>query len=491
MFVLNKNEGYNMEQKNNINYVFFDDNAEHRTFAKNVEKHFGKAAKITFVIGKNSTSDASTSLPDGYNVVDFSEKSVRGLLSDSNSRFFFISRNADRNVHLAFSLMDIAKKLNITTEGISIYIAPNWENIEAFILNKQRSMLRHFDVKLINIPNLAAHTLSAKYKPVDNILFDADTCEAKEDFRVAVLGLNHITREAMFKIYTQGRFVNSKFVLDIYDVGAEAKSGGFKSKYPGFAKDADISFLDYDRFAEAEKALRDNLSKYKLVIADMGDDARNSAFAKDMQEKILEENLAGITVSVYISSPEEDILNGDLYPSIAVFGISESIYNPDAILLESYSRSGRYVNDYYNSTKSDPIKMRNWVGMSEFDRGSNISVADFNYSFIKLIGAGRFSEFGSSADFKKWLHDNPKKFDTLTRTEHLRWCAYLYANGWDCMPLDKDVMVENKNMKDKRHTCLVPFDELDKVSEMFNEDYKKYDADNVEIIYDIYKILNF
>ena len=58
------------------------------------------------------------------------------------------------------------------------------------------------------------------------------------------------------------------------------------------------------------------------------------------------------------------------------------------------------------------------------------------------------------------------------------------------MPLENQIMVENKNSKEKKHSCLVPFDELEKVSEMFNEDYKKYDADNVEIIYDIYKMLN-
>ena len=479
-----------MKEKQLINYVFFDDNPEHRTFAKNVEKYFGKDSKITFVIGKNSQVDNKSFLSLRYDVVDFSDRSLKKLLEDLNSRFFFISKNADRNVYLAFSLMETAKKFDIQTKDISIYIAPNWDNIEAFILDKQRRMLRHFDVKLINIANLAAHTLSEKYKPVDHIEIDTETCGAKEDFRVAVLGLNHITREAMFKIYTQGRFENSKFILDVYDVGSEAKSLAFKSKYPGFVRDVDINFYDYGRFIDAIDAVKLNLSKYKLLIVDMGDDTQNSAFAKDVQEKIIEGNLTDLTVAPYISSPAGEFFDSDLYPSIIVFGRLESIYNPDAIILESYFRSGRYVNDYYNSTKKDAVKMRNWIGMSEFDKGSNISVADFNYTFVNLIGKGVFSKFKSSEEFKKWLHDNPKKFEALSRTEHLRWSAYLYSNGWDCMPLENQIMVENKNSKEKKHSCLVPFDELEKVSEMFNEDYKKYDADNVEIIYEIYKMLN-
>ena len=479
-----------MKEKQLTNYVFFDDNPEHRTFAKNVDKYFTKDAKITFIISKNSQKGDTETLPARYDVMDFSDKTLKKLLEDKNSRFFFISKNADRNVYLAFSLMETAKKFDIQTKDISIYIAPNWDNIEAFILDKQRRMLRHFDVKLINIANLAAHTLSEKYKPVDHIEIDTETCGAKEDFRVAVLGLNHITREAMFKIYTQGRFENSKFILDVYDVGSEAKSLAFKSKYPGFVRDVDINFYDYGRFIDAIDAVKLNLSKYKLLIVDMGDDTQNSAFAKDVQEKIIEGNLTDLTVAPYISSPAGEFFDSDLYPSIIVFGRLESIYNPDAIILESYFRSGRYVNDYYNSTKKDAAKMRNWIGMSEFEKGSNISVADFNYTFVNLIGKGVFSKFKSSEEFKKWLHDNPKKFEALSRTEHLRWSAYLYSNGWDCMPLENQIMVENKNSKEKKHSCLVPFDELEKVSEMFNEDYKKYDADNVEIIYEIYKMLN-
>lgn len=479
-----------MKEKQLTNYVFFDDNPEHRTFAKNVDKYFTKDAKITFIISKNSQKGDTETLPARYDVMDFSDKTLKKLLEDKNSRFFFISKNADRNVYLAFSLMESAKKLNIQTKNISIYIAPNWDNIEAFILDKQRRMLRHFDVKLINIANLAAHTLSEKYKPVDHIEIDTETCGAKEDFRVAVLGLNHITREAMFKIYTQGRFENSKFVLDVYDVGSEAKSATFKSKYPGFFKDANVNLYNYGRFVDAIDAIRANLHKYKLLIVDIGDDSQNYSFIKDVQEKIIEDSLADVTVAVYLSSPSDELLDLDLYPSIIVFGSLESIYNPDAIILESYFRSGRFVNDYYNSTKKDAVKMRNWIGMSEFDKGSNISVADFNYTFVNLIGKGVFSKFKSSEEFKKWLHDNPKKFETLVKTEHLRWSAYLYSNGWDVMPLESDIMVENKNSIEKKHSCLVPFDELEKVSEMFNEDYKKYDADNVEIIYEIYKMLN-
>ena len=134
--------------------------------------------------------------------------------------------------------------------------------------------------------------------------------------------------------------------------------------------------------------------------------------------------------------------------------------------------------------------MKNWLAMSEFEKGSNVSVADFNSTFIKLIGRENFARIKNSEDFKAYLRGRPKLYANLSRIEHLRWCAYLYSSGWDVLPLNGEILAENKDAERKLHACLVPFDELGKISEAFNEDYKKYDSDNVDIIFDIYKTLH-
>jgi len=67
----------------------------------------------------------------------------------------------------------------------------------------------------------------------------------------------------------------------------------------------------------------------------------------------------------------------------------------------------------------------------------------------------------------------PERFDTLLekliRSEHNRWSAYHYLNGWKYSPI--------KSKEKKEHNCLIPLDKFDK-AEL-----------KLSIIYDIYSIL--
>ncbi len=473
------------------NYIFSEYVSEHDMLAKDIISRFGSDANIVFMDLSN-LEDKNNKIEVSYKYQDikFSDKALKKFLANPNTHFFFLSKNADHNVSLAFKLMEKIKELKLPTTQVSIFVYPNWENIESFVVGKQRDMSSHFDIKYVNLIDLYANAFWKKYKPVDFVKFNAETCEAEEDFKMAIVGFNKVTRGAMFKIYTQARFEKSEFGLDVYDVSASAKGESFKKRFPGFAKDITLNFIDLNKFLEAESVIVGNLSKYKLLIVDFGDDLKNCEFLRNIQTVILENDLFDVTVASFVKYPDSDLMDSELYPNILLFGQSETIYNSESIILESFIKSGKLVNDYYNSTKKDSMKIKNWIGMSNFEKGSNISVGDFNYTFVKLIGRENFAKFNSTQDFEQWLLENPKKFDVLARTEHLRWNAYLFSNGWDVMPLESEIMPFNKDESKKLHTCLVPFDELDAVSAMFNEDYKKYDADNVKIVYDIFKLLN-
>ncbi len=474
-----------------VNYVFFECITEHEILAKNIiSRHSGESSIIFMTLPDSKVSEKQKKLPSNFSIVEYSDKVLTKLIKGGNSHFFFLSKNADRNVSLAFELMGKVKTLGLSTKDVSIFIYPNWENIESFVSDRQRDLSAHFNVKYINLVDLCANAFLERYKPVDYMKFNSDTCEALEDFNMAIVGFNPVTMGTMFKVYTQARFEKSHFNLDIYDIVASAKCRDFTKRYWGFCKDAKVSFIDIAKCSEVKNALKKNLSKYKLLIVDFDDDEMNSEILKELQESIFEQNLTEITVASFIRNPTSELLDSDRYPSLLIFGQNETIYNLDAIVYENYIKSGKLVNDYYNSTKSDPLKVKNWLGMTNFEKGSNISVADFNYTFVKLIGRDIFSKFKSSDEFKKWLHSDSKKCEVLSRTEHLRWNAYLYSNGWDVLPLEGEVMAQNKDEARKLHTCLVDFDDLDAVSKMFNEDYKKYDTDNVELVYEIFYVLN-
>lgn len=476
-------------------YIFFDNNFEHRTLAEDVYKTTKGDFKIIFV-GTNGSFDSpewgefSAKVKPEIVIsndvlMSLSEKDLKKFFDSGKSNFFFISKNADRNVSLSFMVMQAAKKLNINFDDFSMFIAPNWEDVEKFLHQRQQEIARNFDIKLVNPSRLAAYTLSKQFHPVDHIDFDSDTFVAKSDFKVAVIGFSLYSRDAMFIAYQQGRFEGSKFIVDLYDVSAKLKYNALKEKFIGFIRDVEFNAIDIPSYKELDAI---DFSKYDIVIVDHATPKDRVVFSKNLQEKFIGAMNENTTIAPFVDDASFENLEN--CPNVIPFGSVDSIYCVDSIIADSFTKGGRFVNDYYNSTKQDSLKIKNWIGLSDFERGSNVSVADFNYSFLRIIGRSVFKNFKTSVDYKKWLRDNPKKFDTLARIEHLRWCAYLYSNGWNTMPISDEVMIENKDNEKKLHTCLVSFDELNKVSEMFREDYIKYDCDNVDIVFDIFNTLN-
>ena len=101
----------------------------------------------------------------------------------------------------------------------------------------------------------------------------------------------------------------------------------------------------------------------------------------------------------------------------------------------------------------------------------------------------------------KWP-PSPEVMENLSRTEHLRWCAFYLAMGYTPMGEAEfsrradmyrrgELKRIAKNTEDKTHACLVPWEELDALSQRENAvtggsvNYKAMDTDNVLAVPDI------
>ena len=72
----------------------------------------------------------------------------------------------------------------------------------------------------------------------------------------------------------------------------------------------------------------------------------------------------------------------------------------------------------------------------------------------------------------------------LARYEHRRWNAFHYARGWTVLPLEELTEEERehcvtKHPKEKRHACLVDWEELDALPQPEPGILKRYDYENV------------
>jgi hypothetical protein len=69
--------------------------------------------------------------------------------------------------------------------------------------------------------------------------------------------------------------------------------------------------------------------------------------------------------------------------------------------------------------------------------------------------------------------------EDLAKAEHRRWNAFHYVNGWTRKEkiAHGDQPRDNKN---KQHVCLVDWDELDRLSIIFHQDYKENDRSTLK-----------
>ena len=96
----------------------------------------------------------------------------------------------------------------------------------------------------------------------------------------------------------------------------------------------------------------------------------------------------------------------------------------------------------------------------------------------------------------------PEALENLAVTEHMRWCAFHYVMGFTCMSEEtwqaraqlylnetkakgSSSLRLGKDMKNRLHACLIPWEALDALSDRENAvtggqvDYKAMDRNNV------------
>jgi hypothetical protein len=152
------------------------------------------------------------------------------------------------------------------------------------------------------------------------------------------------------------------------------------------------------------------------------------------------------------------------------------------------------INHYYCG--EDQTAQEQWNACDYFSRMSCRASADYLKSLLTGLG---LLEKDSIDD---------ETMENLGITEHLRWCAFHYSMGYSCMGDDEwneradRFMKEkeetgkgstriSKNPGDMKHACLIPWDDLDSLSDKENRitgknvNYKQMDKDNVQVVWEM------
>ena len=182
-----------------------------------------------------------------------------------------------------------------------------------------------------------------------------------------------------------------------------------------------------------------------------------------------------------------------------------NIYKEEILSNDSLDRTAKIINQTY--CRNEKTTDENWAECPGFSRMSSRASADFMEAYLKMAGK-TFDDVKNG----KWDLD-PELLENMAKTEHLRWCAFQWANGYSVMPDEVWQARAEQYRKEKEaggqsriritkddqhglHGCLIPWDDLDELSRReaqvtgSDPDYKQRDRDNILAVSELVKALD-
>ena len=465
----------------------------------NVEKTYDKASRfggICLVLEGNR--DISFSL----------HKARLGMKNWRDKTYHIILMRGDKSMSDdAQTIAEYAKARGVAHANLHIYAlaSSEWERqrIEA-ITQESDSVGRKYPYAfhVISEVDLLIRRMIGKRPPFQcpGLGFDEHGVAAR-DFTVMILGFGEMGQRALLQLVMNGQFVGSNMRVIVVDRQINRIKEHFKLCYPSLCPDIGLSckidFRGYDVQEERFYKLLDENYAVDYVVVAMGGDEENKDIAMDIRLHYKRRGAKLPFIAVLERSGGLHSVRQD--EEVFIFGCRDEIFCESVIIHEEGNRLAKAVHMVYD--KNTP-----WHELDLFDQESNRAAADYIPAMLELAGLT-----AEEAKNMRSLAGVTEQAEVLAQTEHLRWMAFHAAMGYTVMSVEmmrkryeqydgerhtKDHLnFCRKDKKEKLHACLVPWEELDDVSEVYRElarlmgnesgqktDFKSYDRAIVENI---------
>ena len=426
----------------------------------------------------------------GADAARSSRKALARLRVSSRNKIEVFALDADGNENMAYAagLMKGLQQMEVDPKKTSITL-PGTEDILTGMLQVSEDRYGFGFVNVFDSTELAARAMIRMCPPWDFLSFDNG--RATEDFDCIVVGFGKCGQAALRHLVMNGQFAGSSFHAAVFSNDVGRQSGYLFADCPELQNEYDIEFFGDDaRSRGFYTYLQNRLDSVKYIAVCAGNDEMNAEISDNLMlylKRVRAEHICviqctkeGVRYQEYIGAP----LMAQKVRSMEM--LSAGLIDRDAIL----------INSAYDD--SDRTDWEKWVACDPFSKMSSRASAAFIPALVKASG---YTE--EEITEGEWDPDE-KLLDVLGETEHMRWCAFHFANGYRKMSEAELVKnIENyvrcrekglplpritKNAEQRTHACLIPYDRLDALSERENAvtgkntDYRQLDINNVMMI---------
>ena len=395
---------------------------------------------------------------------------------------YALDTNEDANIKYAVNLLKVLKEENFDSARTDLVLLGQEEG-HGGDLQVGKDHYGYGEVKAFDHAELTARLLVQKYPICKAVEFD-DNGLAKADVEVLVIGFGHMGQDVLKKLVANGQFAGSSFHAHVFDPACGMIDGFFRRSYAGLLENYDVSFYPYSgqsvKFCDF---LEEHAKTLTYIVVAVGSLKKGSELAYSIMELL---NGYGRKMPVYQCCDDSVVCHRNHVESEY-----SCLHDADILYGGTMDEFAMKINHYYCGP--DGSEKEQWIASDYFSRMSCRASADFLSAYLFRLCGNQSIEIPD------------KKMENMSMTEHLRWCGFHYSMGYTKMSDEvwekraeeyrKEIALGgkgstriSKDTVDKRHACLVSWDELDVLSAKESAvtgkdtDYKQMDRDNIKVI---------
>ena len=437
---------------------------------------------------ETSLNNQNMALFTGAAAVSSDRRFLRRLhLKNRTLTVYAIKPDVDNDLTYAFHLRDSLERLGIPAEKTSLTL-PGTEDILASMLQVSPTQYGFGFVNVYDPADLTAKALIRTCPPWDFLSFD-ENGRAKEDFSCVIVGFGRRGQAVLRHLIMNGQFSGSTFHATVFSNNYGSEAGRFFVECPELLNNYDISgYIADGRSRTFYEYIDANLVRLKMIAVCTGSEEMNHEISDQLMLHLQRRSAERICV---VQCGADGVRYQERVGSPI---LKTEIYSRDFLSAQNADREAILLNASYDtSARSDWDK---WIACDSFSKMSSRASAAFIPAFIKASHSSREAVLAG-----EWSPDGTM-LEVLGETEHLRWCAFHSVMGYSPMPraqFEENAAIWarckaegvpcpvriSKDPVARFHACLVPWEELDALSELENSitggsvDYKQLDINNV------------
>lgn len=408
---------------------------------------------------------------------------------------YCLDDNDTKNLRYAESMLQTLEAAKIAPEQTALTVLLAQADVGS-ILQAQGTHYGYGSVTAFERAELLARMMIRTWASWQTIGFD-EAARATEDFEALVIGFGATGQAVLRSLVMNGQFEGSHFRAAVLSEDRCRRAGSFFARYSGLCDQYDIEFCDMNaRSVEAYRLISERFRHMNYIAVCTGSEKENAEIAMELSNYFSAQGVHPVIVQCSAKEISRISDKDGLVTTV-------SMYSPEVLCGRRLDRMAMQLNHCYHEQEGNTAEA-DWAACDYFSRMSCRAAADYVDAFLRAAGTDRETVLARGFD------PSGEVLENLSRTEHLRWCAFHFAMGYHAMTEEtfaeraavyrrqlaetgKGSIRIGKDTGARLHACLIPWEELPALAEREfavtgkRADYYKMDRDNVRLAVDMLK----